>query len=335
MSTLANPAAIFQAMQAFQQTEAFKAAVELDLFTAVAQGADRVESLAAACGTSPKGTRVLADAMTVMGMLEKQDGAYALAPAVAPFLDRRSPAFLGDAVKFILHAGVKQGFDRLADVVRRGGSLNGEGTVEPENPVWVDFARYMAPIMMPASQTIPRIIGPLAAGARVLDIAAGHGLFGIEVAKANPGVQVTQVDWRPVLEVAAENARRAGVADRMHALAGSAFEVEFGAGYDVALLTNFLHHFDAPTCEGLLKRLHAALKPGGRVVTLEFCPNEDRVTPPQPAWFAVQMLVNTRAGDAYTIREIDGMARNAGFAPATAHALEGMPHTVIISSRPQ
>ena len=169
----------------------------------------------------------------------------------------------------------------------------------------------------------------------MLDIAAGHGLFGIEVAKANPGVQVTQVDWRPVLEVAAENARRAGVADRMHALAGSAFEVEFGAGYDVALLTNFLHHFDAPTCEGLLKRLHAALKPGGRVVTLEFCPNEDRVTPPQPAWFAVQMLVNTRAGDAYTIREIDGMARNAGFAPATAHALEGMPHTVIISSRPQ
>lgn len=328
-----NPAPIFQAMQAFQQTAAFQAAAELDLFTAVAEGANTVEALAAACQAAPKGVRVLADAMTVMGFLEKAGGVYSLAAGTAPFLDRRSPAYLGEAVKFLLHAGVRQGFEQMADVVRNGGSLHGEGTVEPENPVWVEFARHMAPLVGAASHLIPKLLGPLPAGTKVLDIAAGHGLFGIEVAKANPGVQVTQVDWRAVLEVAEENARKAGVADRMRKLAGSAFEVEFGTGYDVALLTNFLHHFDVPTCEGLLRKLHGALNPGGRVVTLEFCPNDDRVTPPQPAWFAVQMLVNTRAGDAYTVRELDQMARNAGFASSTAHPVEGMPHTVIISSR--
>lgn len=333
MSNHPNPAPIFQAMQAFQQTCAFKAAVQLDLFTAVARGEHQVDALAAACQASPKGIRVLADAMTVMGFLEKRDGSYALAPATAPFLDRRSPAFLGDAVKFMLHEGVQQDFANMAEVVRRGGSLHGEGTVEPENPVWVEFARYMAPILGPASQMIPKLLGPLPAGAKVLDLAAGHGLFGIEMAKQNPGAQVTQVDWRAVLEVAGENAAKAGVADRIRKLAGSAFEVEFGAGYDVALLTNFLHHFDVSTCEGLLRKIHGALKPGGRVATLEFCPNDDRVTPPQPAWFAVQMLVNTRAGDAYTVAEIGQMARNAGFLESTAHALEGMPHTVIISSR--
>lgn len=333
MSNHPNPAPIFQAMQAFQQTAAFQAAAELDLFTAVAQGANTVEALAAACQAAPKGIRVLADAMTVMGFLEKVGGVYSLAAGTAPFLDRRSPAYLGEAVKFLLHAGVRQGFERMTDVVRHGGSLHGEGTVEPENPVWVEFARHMAPLVGAASQFIPKLLGPLPAGARVLDIAAGHGLFGIEVAKANPGVEVTQVDWRAVLEVAEENAHNAGVADRVRKLAGSAFEVEFGAGYDVALVTNFLHHFDAPTCEGLLRRLHAALKPGGRMVTLEFCPNDDRVTPAQPAWFAVQMLVNTRAGDAYTVREISEMARNAGFGASTAHPMEGLPQTVIISSR--
>lgn len=333
MSAPPNPAAIFQAMQAFQQTNAFKAAVQLDLFTAVARGANQVDALAAACQASPKGIRVLADAMTVMGFLEKRDGSYALAPATAPFLDRRSPAFLGDAVKFMLHEGVQQDFGNMAEVVRRGGSLHGEGTVEPENPVWVEFARYMAPILGPASQVIPKLLGPLPAGAKVLDIAAGHGLFGIEMAKQNPGTQVTQVDWRAVLEVAGENAAKAGVADRIHRLPGSAFEVDFGTGYEVALLTNFLHHFDAATCESLLRKIHAALKPGGRVATLEFCPNDDRVTPPQPAWFAVQMLVNTRAGDAYTVAEISQMARDAGFLESTAHALEGMPYTLIISSR--
>lgn len=335
MSIPPNPAPIFQAMQAFQQTEAFRAAVELDLFTAIAHGANTVDALAGACGASPKGTRVLADAMTILGFLEKDSGVYSLAPGTAPFLDRRSPAYLGDAVRFMLHTGARQGFEQMDEVVRKGGSLHGEGTVEPENPVWVEFARYMAPLLRPASQAIPQILGPLPAGAKVLDIAAGHGLFGIEIAKANPGVTVTQVDWRAVLEVAAENASAAGVADRIQKLPGSAFEVDFGGGYDVALLTNFLHHFDAPTCEGLFRKIHGALAPGGRVATLEFCPNGDRVSPPQPAWFAVQMLVNTRAGDAYTVPEIDAMARNAGFDASTAHPLEGMPHTVIISSRPR
>ncbi len=62
-------------------------------------------------------------------------------------------------------------------------------------------------------------------------------------------------------------------------LPGSAFDVEFGGPYDTVLLTNFLHHFDKPTCVSLLKKVRASLKPGGKAATLEFVPNEDRVSP--------------------------------------------------------
>jgi hypothetical protein len=89
---------------------------------------------------------------------------------------------------------------------------------------------------------------------KVLDIAAGHGLFGIEIARQNPQARVTGLDWAPVLRVALENARKAGVQDRYDMLPGSAFQVDFGGPYDVVLLTNFLHHFDQPTCVGLLKK---------------------------------------------------------------------------------
>jgi 2-polyprenyl-3-methyl-5-hydroxy-6-metoxy-1,4-benzoquinol methylase len=78
---------------------------------------------------------------------------------------------------------------------------------------------------------------------RVLDIAAGHGLFGIEIAKQNPHARVTGLDWAPVLRVALDNARKAGVQDRYDMLPGDAFEVDFGGPYDAVLLTNFLHHF--------------------------------------------------------------------------------------------
>jgi 2-polyprenyl-3-methyl-5-hydroxy-6-metoxy-1,4-benzoquinol methylase len=206
--------------------------------------------------------------------------------------------------------------------------LPGEGTVEPENPVWVQFATSMAPMMAP-------LVGPLALTVmepgpmRVLDIAAGHGLFGIEIAKQNPEAHITGLDWAPVLGVAMENARKAGVADRYQMLAGSAFDVDFGGPYDAVLLTNFLHHFDPPTCVGLLKKVRAALRPGGRAATLEFVPNEDRISPPMAAAFSMTMLVSTASGNAYTLRELNAMYEEAGFTGMTSQAIPMSPHTVV------
>jgi ubiquinone/menaquinone biosynthesis C-methylase UbiE len=165
---------------------------------------------------------------------------------------------------------------------------------------------------------------------KVLDIAAGHGLFGIEIAKQNPQARVTGLDWAPVLRVALENARKAGVQDRYDMLPGSAFEVNFGGPYDAVLLTNFLHHFDPPTCVKLLKKVHGALRRGGRAATLEFVPNEDRISPPMPAAFSMTMLTTTQAGDAYTLSELTSMYSEAGFGGLKAHHIPMSPHTVVM-----
>jgi len=164
----------------------------------------------------------------------------------------------------------------------------------------------------------------------VLDIAAGHGLFGIEVAKQNPEAHVVALDWAHVLEVALENAENAGVTGRYKLLAGSAFDVDYGGPYDVVLLTNFLHHFDVPTCVELLRKVRASMKPGGRAAALEFVPNEDRVTPPMAASFSLTMLLTTAAGDAYTFHELESMFLEAGFTGITAHPVPRAPHTVVM-----
>ena len=189
----------------------------------------------------------------------------------------------------------------------------------------------MAPMMAPLAAPLGAVVleghrGPM----RVLDIAAGHGLFGIEIAKQNPEAHVTGLDWAPVLRVALENARKAGVHDRYNMLPGSAFDVDFGEPYDAVLLTNFLHHFDKPTCVHLLRKVHAALRPGGRAATLEFVPNEDRVSPPMPAAFAMTMLTSTVAGDAYTLSELTSMYAEAGFRDITAQSIPMSPHTVVM-----
>jgi 2-polyprenyl-3-methyl-5-hydroxy-6-metoxy-1,4-benzoquinol methylase len=99
----------------------------------------------------------------------------------------------------------------------------------------------MAPLAGPLGGIV---LNGLSGPVRVLDIAAGHGLFGIEIAKQHDSAEIVALDWAPVLEVAKANARAAGVIDRFTTIPGSAFDVDYVGPYDIVLLTNFLHHFD-------------------------------------------------------------------------------------------
>jgi ubiquinone/menaquinone biosynthesis C-methylase UbiE len=330
-----SPQLFFQTINAHQRTEALKAAIELEVFTAIGEGNTTAAEIAKRCQASEKGMRVLCDYLTTMEMLTKQGNQYALTLDSSVFLDKRSPAYLGGATEFLCSPMLLEGFQHMTEAVRKGGTAVGEeGTTGPENPIWVNFARGMAAMMAMPAQLMAKLVDPNAdRKLKILDIAAGHGLFGISFATQNKQAEVTAVDWKAVLEVAKENAEKAGVADRYSTIEGSAFDVEFGSGYDLVLLTNFLHHFDPPTNEALLRKVRAALADGGRAVTLEFVPNEDRVTPPEVAGFSMVMLVGTPSGDAYTFPELEQMFANAGFSRSTIHALPPTFQQVVISEK--
>lgn len=329
-----SPELIFDTLNAYQKTAALRGAIDLDLFTAIGEGASTAADLARKLKVSERGARILCDYLVINGLLTKQGNRYGLTPDSATFLDRRSPAYMGTVVQFLNTPALMDNFRDVAASVRQGGAVASEkGMVADENPAWVDFARAMVPMMMMPAEFIAGLVGADAGPSwKVLDIAAGHGMFGIVIARRNPNARVVALDWASVLEVAKENAQKEGVAGRYETIPGSAFEADFGRGYDLVLLTNFLHHFDVPTCEGLLRKVHASLKPGGKAITLEFVPNPDRVSPPAPASFSLMMLGSTPSGDAYTFSELESMFRNAGFSGSQAHAMPG-PQTVIVSPK--
>lgn len=330
-----SPERIFNVMIAFQETEALRAAIELDIFTAIAEGADTTALLAAKTGTSERGVRIFCDYLTAKEFLTKNGERYALTQESAAFLSRHSPAYLGSMVHFLASPWSKKNFGALAEAVRKGGTANETGDhTKPHEELWVNFARSMAPITAPTAEFIAGLtVGTNGNAYRVLDIAAGHGMFGITVAKRHAKAEIVAVDWPTVLEVAKENAAKHGVADRYSIKPGSAFEMDLGEGYDFVLLTNIFHHFDAGTCEKLMRRVHAALKPGGKAITLEFIPNEDRVTPPIPAAFSLVMLAGTDSGDVYTFSQYEKMFGNAGFVNTTLHPIPNMPQRVLVSTK--
>ena len=329
-----SPESIFDLLNGHQRTATLKAAIDVELFTAIQEGNHGTLVLAKRCQASERGIRMLADTLTMLGLLYKNSTGYHLTPESEKFLVKTSPAYLGGTVEFMLASPLYDGFRRLTEAVQTGRTaLDDKGTTADEHPEWVTFARAMIPMMKSSAKWIVEyLVSQSCPVGKVLDIAAGHGIFGVEIAKRFPEANITAVDWPNVLEVAKEQAQAAGVQNRYRTLPGNAFEVEYGGGYDVILLTNFLHHFDPSICEGLLRKLYPALNERGRLITLEFVPNEDRVSPAS-ADFALVMLATTPAGDAYTFTELKAMFNNAGFGQSEIHDVPDSKEHVIVTHK--
>ncbi len=324
-----TPERIFQTLLAFQSAGALKGAIELDLFTAIGDGATTVPALAAACSASERGMRILCDYLVIGGFLTKSGDAYGLTEESAAFLNKKSPMYLGSVAIFLGHPFHREAASDVAKTVRTGTSiLDANKFFDIEHEAWVRFAEGMAPMMIPAAHYMAAVVG---SPRRVLDIAAGHGIFGIVTAQKHPEVVIDALDWAGVLAVARENASKFGVSDRWNAIEGSAFEITPQGPYDAIYVTNFFHHFDKPTCIGLMKKWRALLAPGGVMLTLEFIPNADRITPPTSAAFPMTMLLNTPAGDAYTFAEFDSMLSEAGFTSNECHQVPQAPQQLIVS----
>ena len=330
-----SPVLIFETLTAYQDTAALKAAIELDLFTTIGENGATAAELATRSNAAERGLRILCDYLTVLGFLEKKADRYHLTKDSAIFLNRNSPAYAGGAAEFLLSDHLTKAFADVAAAVRNGGTVQaGGGSMAPEHPMWLSFARGMSWLMAPGAQALAEIV-PLdgARTTKVLDISASHAIWGLSFAQRNPRAQIVALDWAPVLKVARENADRMKLTDRFSTIEGSAFEVEFGNDYDLILLPNFLHHFDAPTCVRLLQKCHAALRENGRVAIVEFVPNPDRVSPPEAATFSLVMLVSTERGDAYTFAEFEQMLQEARFTSIEQHPLPPGVSTAIIATK--
>ncbi len=329
-----TPERFLEALQGFQRTHVLRAALELDLFTALGRGPLDAEGLGRAVHADPRGVRILADYLVTLGFLGTGEAGYVLSEEAALYLDRRSPAFLGDASRFLASPVVMEAFAHAVEAVRGGGGGTAVDSMTPDHPIWVEYARDMGPLFLaPAAALAEHLAASRSPVKRILDVAAGHGVFGVELAVRFPGAELTALDWASVLPIATARAASAGLGGRFHGLPGDVFSTPLGGPFDVVVLANFLHHFDAPTCDRLLERVRDSLGPGGRAVVVEFVPNPDRVTPPGVAQFAMTMLTTTRHGDAYTFDELEGMLRRAGLGDVERLSLPHSPQRALVARR--
>lgn len=308
-------------------------AARLGLFDALEKGQQTAAEVAARTGTSERGVRPVLNALVVLEFLAKNGKQqYSLTPESATFLVSGKPGYLGTVVQHVGRDLVPQWL-ALPDTVQSGRPARGLNQKEG-----AEFFERLVVGLFPMNYAAAQVIGKTLSVAaakkplKILDIGAGSGVWGIGIAQQAPGSSVTAVDRPNVLEVTRRFAAEHGMADRFSYIAGDMQAVEFGTGYDLAILGHILHGEGEKKNRALLMKTANALAPGGTIAIAEFLVNDDRTGPPMGLFFAVNMLVNTDEGDTFSFPEISRWLAGAGF--ANPRQIDpGGPGSVIVAQK--
>jgi hypothetical protein len=312
-----------------------EAALHHGVFDLLDGGSKTVEEVATRSGASVRGLRAVMNALAGLQLLTKDAaGRFGLTADSAAFLVGGKPGFLGGLIR---HTGTQlvPKWLALSEVVRTGQPAASVNREKAGAEFFHDFVEDIFPMSYPSAQRLAEALEIAAAKkpVRVLDLAAGSGVWGIALAQKSPLVTVTAVDWPGVLDVTRKVAARLGVAGQFSFVAGDLATADFGRGHNIATLGHILHSEGEQRGRALLKKTFDALAPGGTIAIAEFLVDDARTGPPVALIFAVNMLVNTDSGDTWSFGEIAGWLRDAGFRDPRAIDAPG-PSPLILATKP-
>jgi hypothetical protein len=309
-----TPERLMQMSWGFAAPLIIEAAVKHKLFDLLDASPKTAAQLAAKSGASLRGVKAICNALVGLHLLARDGNRYRLEPESAAFLVADKPGYHGG---FFTHMSTQlvPNWLSLANIVRTGkpaSSVNSEGE---GSEFFAAFVESLFPLSYGAAQALGGHLGLPKSKDRVsvLDLAAGSGVWGIALAQMSPHVQINAVDWPTVLAVTKKVARQHGVARQFTGIPGDLLKATFGRNHNVATLGHILHSEGAARSQQLLKKTFDALAPGGTIAIMEFLVKQDRTEPVVALLFAVNMLVNTEEGDAFSFEEISGWLRKAGF----------------------
>ncbi len=312
-----------------------EAGVRTGMFDTLEREPLGLAALADAIGASRRGTEALANALVGLGVLGRNaDGQYTLTPESAAFLVRSKPeSFLGG---LFAHASSQliPSWLHIVEAVTTGRPPLAVNREDEGAKFFADFVESPLPMGWRAALALAdHIAGDSVPPAKLLDIAAGSGVWTIPAAQRFPAARVVAVDWPEVLQVTRRVVDRYGVGDRYELRAGDIGTVDFGTGYSFAVLGQILHSEGEERSRALLRKVFGALAPGGTIAIAEFLVDPDRRGPPLSLIFAVNMLVNTESGSTWSAAEIGGWLGEAGF--TNVRTMEApAPSPLILATRP-
>ena len=311
------------------------AAVNNKVFDALQSGAKTVDQLKKETGASQRGLRAIMNSLVGLELLKKdRQSRYSLTRESQTFLLTDKPGSLAGFFGSILPVMISRWL-RLADIVRDGRPAVAVNQETEGTEFFCQLVETIIPMSYAAAQQLAEHLNVAKAkdGLRVIDLAAGSGIWGIALAQKSPRMRVTAVDWAGMIPTTKRITGKFGVRDRFDFVEADLLEANFGNGYDIATLGHILHSEGEKRSQQLLKKVFRALKSGGTIAIAEWLVNDDRTKPLPSLMFAVQMLVNTEKGDTFSFNQIKNWLEEAGFKKVRKLEAPG-PSPLVLATKP-
>jgi ubiquinone/menaquinone biosynthesis C-methylase UbiE len=311
------------------------AAVNNKVFDALEDGAKTVEQLQKETGGSTRGLRAIMDALVGLELLKKdRQSRYSLTPESQAFLISDKPGTLAGFFGSILPVMASRWL-QLTDIVRNGRPAVAVNQETEGTEFFSQLVETIIPMSYPGAQKLADHLNFAKSKeqVRVIDLAAGSGIWGIALTQKSPNVSVTAVDWPGMIATTKRITKKFGVRDRFEFIEGDLSEANFGTGYNLATLGHILHSEGEQRSRQLLKKVFRALKSGGTIAIAEWLVNDNRTEPLHALMFSVQMLVNTEKGDTFSFNQIKKWLEDAGFKKVRKLKAPG-PSPLILATKP-
>jgi 2-polyprenyl-3-methyl-5-hydroxy-6-metoxy-1,4-benzoquinol methylase len=304
-----TPESIREIAYAFQRSRILLTAYELGIFTAVGHRGESSQHVAQALGTDWRATDRLMNAVAALGLLVKEDGTFRNPPSGSSLLLPSSPDYMSGLMHTV---HLWDAWSTLTEAVRLGTSVSAQQRRKADPTTWTtafiaamnDRARKQAPVIAARLD--------LKEGMRILDVGGGSGAFAVAFVRAEKGVTATVFDLPVVLPLTERYISAEGLMGRIELVAGDYTRDELPGGYDLVFLSAIIHSNSPEQNRRLMRKCARALNPQGSLVVQDFIMDENRTGPPGGAFFALNMLVGTEAGDTYTESEIRDWMKEAG-----------------------
>jgi (2Fe-2S) ferredoxin/SAM-dependent methyltransferase len=322
------PDDLMQTVRSFQESRVILTALELDLFSALGTGASGPEA-AGKIGADSRATEMLLNALCAMRLLKKDGGIYHNTPVSSRYFVAGSPDCARGSLMHTVNLWTR--WSTLTDCVKGGTSV----TRDESEELGADWTQaFMAAMDRSARERAPLVVQAVGAGRyqRMLDVGGGPAAYSIAFCRANPALEAEVFDRPSVVAIAQSHIEGAGLSSRIRTRAGDILRDGLGGGFDLVLVSQICHSLSEEENLGLLKKCHAALTPGGTLVIQEFILDADKASPKWGALFALNMLVGTRAGNAYSEEEMTGWMRATRFGEIRRVRLPG-PSGLILGTR--